>query len=133
MSVNNKKSMKLALAKIGEALDEYRGVVTKENQEQADFERAWKTEIEIECLTERVKLLTEMLDKANSLLRSAFEIAKREGKDTYWPGFKNGLDEILKEQHRVMYPKQYVSKVEFPSHVFGPTMLEHKENEHDNS
>ena len=48
--------------------------------------------------------LTGALERANSFLRSAYSVAERQGQRTYWEGFKNGLDKILLEQHKILYP-----------------------------
>ncbi len=50
--------------------------------------------------------LMEALKSANSLCRSANEIAKREGQDTNWESFQKKLDESLAIQHRVLYPAE---------------------------
>lgn len=43
------------------------------------------------------------LEIANGLIRSAFEIAKRNGKDTNWVAFRKQLDKELKRQHKILY------------------------------
>lgn len=52
----------------------------------------WHTEAELE------------LDEVNSLLRSAYQIALRDGKDTNWEAWRNQLFKVLKKQHKLMYP-----------------------------
>ena len=52
----------------------------------------WHTEAEFE------------FEQANSLLRSAYAIALREGKDTNWEAWRNQLLKELKRQHKIMYP-----------------------------
>ena len=54
-------------------------------------------------ITEEISLQTE----ANSLLRSAYQIALREGKDTNWEAFKISLwKELIREQEKII-PKIY--------------------------
>ena len=43
--------------------------------------------------------------EANEVCRSAYQIAARGGAETNWPAFKARLDEALKRQHELMYPK----------------------------
>lgn len=54
--------------------------------------------------------LTKRLEASNSLLRSAFQIAKREIEEgcghTNWKAFKDRVEEELKIQHLIMYPKK---------------------------
>lgn len=54
--------------------------------------------------------VAEMLRAANDVLRSASEIAKRNGEKTNWESFRAALDSVLKEQHRVMYPEPLESR-----------------------
>lgn len=42
--------------------------------------------------------------RANEVLRSAAEIAKRDGRETNWPAFTARLNDVLYEQHRLMVP-----------------------------
>jgi hypothetical protein len=51
-----------------------------------------------------IRKLAAALVDANDLCRSASEIAKRKGKATRWPAFRDCLSESLERQHRVMYP-----------------------------
>lgn len=47
--------------------------------------------------------LMEEIKQSNSLLRSAFMIAKRDGKETNWEAFRGQLDIALERQHKMMY------------------------------
>lgn len=38
------------------------------------------------------------MQEANELLRSAYQIASREGKDTYWEALKNNIEKELLKQ-----------------------------------
>lgn len=49
------------------------------------------------------------LEKANSLLRSAFSIVQRSGENTNWQGFCKQISAALERQHKIMYPEQYES------------------------
>lgn len=57
--------------------------------------------------SERQKELVEALEDANSLCRSAHEVAKRKGGDTHWIPFRDRLMESLERQHRALHPEQY--------------------------
>lgn len=46
----------------------------------------------------------EQLKDANDALRSAYEVAKREGKDTRWPEFTARIKKSLDAQHKVLFP-----------------------------
>lgn len=52
-------------------------------------------------LEEAVRLA---LVEPNSLLRSAYAIAKRDGKDTNWESFRKLLLKELEIEHKIMYP-----------------------------
>lgn len=51
--------------------------------------------------------LAKALDSANSLCRSASDIAKRRGKQTNWEAFEKKLDASLLVQHMAMYPDHH--------------------------
>ena len=46
----------------------------------------------------------KMLAEANELLRSAWQIANRGGKETDWPAWRAKLEESLKRQHDALHP-----------------------------
>lgn len=50
--------------------------------------------------------LIEEIKQSNDLLRSAWMIAKRDGKDTNWEAFRGQLSIALERQHKMMYPKE---------------------------
>ncbi len=52
-------------------------------------------EIEIEKLKCDVKILQDSMENQKSLLRSAYQIAERNGKDTNWDAFKHNVQEEL--------------------------------------
>jgi len=52
----------------------------------------------------RVRALSAALEDANSLCRSAYQIAERSG-SANWPAFRARLAESLDRQHAVMYPQ----------------------------
>ena len=54
-------------------------------------------------LNEEIKRLMDEVKESNDLLRSAFMIAKRDGKDTNWEAFRGQLDIALARQHTMMY------------------------------
>ena len=45
------------------------------------------------------------IKESNDLLRSAFMIAKRDGKETNWDAWRKQLDIALARQHKMMYGK----------------------------
>ena len=61
---------------------------------------------EIARLTQRVRELEEEVKESNGLLRSTYQIAKRDGKDTNWEAFRNQVYIALVRQHEQMYPKE---------------------------
>ena len=44
------------------------------------------------------------MEEANSLLRSAYQVALREGKETNWEAFKKCVYKELVIEHKIMYP-----------------------------
>lgn len=58
--------------------------------------------IEDQLKAENERLMEE-IKQSNSLLRSAFMIAKRDGKETNWEAFRGQLDIALERQHKMMY------------------------------
>jgi hypothetical protein len=48
------------------------------------------------------KNLLNLLGQANSLLRSAYAIASRNGVDTNWEAFKNQVEMALDSEHEVL-------------------------------
>ena len=57
-------------------------------------------------LTQRVRELEEEVKESNGLLRSAYQIAKRDGKDTNWEAFRNQVYIALVRQHEQMYGEE---------------------------
>lgn len=53
----------------------------------------------------RKQELEAEIKESNDLLRSAFMIAKRDGKDTNWEAWHNQLSVALARQHAMMYGK----------------------------
>jgi thioesterase domain-containing protein len=49
--------------------------------------------------------LIKEIKESNDLLRSAFMIAKRDGKETNWEAFRNQVSIALERQHKMMYGK----------------------------
>jgi hypothetical protein len=47
-------------------------------------------------------LFTSELEKANQLLRSAYQIAHRKGKDTNWDSFEKQLKAELEREHGLL-------------------------------
>jgi len=46
-----------------------------------------------------MKKIEKLLLESNDALRSAYQVAKRDGKETNWPAFKNMLSGVLDRQH----------------------------------
>jgi hypothetical protein len=78
-----------------------------------DFGEAGDGKLTMRTATE-LRRLDKMLTNANELLRSAYQIAKREGESTNWEAWvyqlKNGLD----DQHAVMHPSGHNAEVCHP-------------------
>lgn len=51
-----------------------------------------------------VSHLREALAEANEVLRSAYQIAARQGRDTNWDVYIERLHDVLAKQHAIMYP-----------------------------
>jgi hypothetical protein len=51
---------------------------------------------------EEVQVLKKELAKANSLLRSAYSIAEREGEKTNWWAFRMQLLEVLEDEREIL-------------------------------
>ena len=51
-----------------------------------------------------LRSLDKILTEANELLRSAYQIAKREGESTNWEAWINQLKSGLNDQHALMHP-----------------------------
>jgi hypothetical protein len=49
-----------------------------------------------------VNFFIEELAKANSLLRSAYSIASRNGADTNWESFRNQVGKLLNDEHEIL-------------------------------
>lgn len=56
------------------------------------------------ALMMRMIRMRQALEHANSLCRSAFQIAARDGKETNWIAFRACLKKSLEIQHAVMFP-----------------------------
>ena len=57
------------------------------------------------ALIEEIKRLTRALEEANGMCRSAFQIAERDGAETNWNAFREGLRVALANQHAILHPK----------------------------
>jgi hypothetical protein len=62
-------------------------------------------EIRIASFDQVKKVMEAEIKESNDLLRSAWMIAKRDGKDTNWEAFRGQLNIALERQHKMMYPK----------------------------
>jgi len=51
------------------------------------------------------EMMEAEIKASNDLLRSAWMIAKRDGKDTNWEAFREQLNSALERQHAMMYGK----------------------------
>lgn len=54
---------------------------------------------ELEVMTARVELLREAHTLANDALRSAWQVAERDGRNTNWPMFRSTLRASLEASH----------------------------------
>jgi len=81
-------------------------------KERLETETIDKLYLELSQVTRAVNArelgLIDMVKEASQLLRSARTIAKRRGEKTNWDTFEKSLERVLKEQHKIMYPKKGV-------------------------
>ena len=56
-------------------------------------------------LNEEIKRLMDEVKESNQIIRSAYSIAKRDGKETNWEAFRNQVSIALERQHKMMYGK----------------------------
>ncbi len=54
----------------------------------------------------QVDPLVSHLRETNEVLRSAYQIAQRGGKETNWAAFTKRLEGVLKRQHALLYPNR---------------------------
>lgn len=57
---------------------------------------------ELEILRAQVEVLREVHELANGALRSAWQIAEREGQRTNWPAFRETLRHSLEASHHAL-------------------------------
>lgn len=67
----------------------------------------------VEGLCDLVLYLMELIEKqkaalaeANEVLRSAYSVAARQGKETNWEAFTNRVDGVLKAQHPMIFGRE---------------------------
>ena len=63
--------------------------------------------------TQRELDLVAALSKANSLLRSCRALVHRRGQDTRWEAISDRLDEVLSEQHKILYEPTPIAAPDF--------------------
>lgn len=76
----------------------------KHDHRSGDHECVSNLQDSVEALTAEGSELKKLLKEANSALRSAAEIAQRDGKDTNWDAFRSRIAAVLLPQHKYMYP-----------------------------
>ena len=81
-------------------VDSFEGTIRERNIKIAELQS------EIERLTAEKATLKSEVEESNGLLRSAFQIAKRDGKDTNWEAFRNQVYIALVRQHEQMYGEE---------------------------
>ena len=64
-----------------------------------------RLEAMVDRTVETIVDLRAELYEANSLLRSAYQIAARSGRETNWLAFINQLEDALARQHKIIYNK----------------------------
>lgn len=59
-------------------------------------------------------VLVNYLEPANQLLRSAYQIASRNGESVAWKAFANQLEDELKREHKILHPEtpQHTKEIE---------------------
>ena len=80
----------------------------REAQDRLDEQRNLVRDLTtvLEKRNDEIKRLSEALTEANDMLRSAYQVAKRDGAETGWEAFRTRLAAVLKKQHAIMYPKE---------------------------
>ena len=74
-------------------------------RQKVDPEKSRLTEENVH-LTQRVRELVVEVEESNGLLRSTYQIASRDGKDTNWEAFRNQVHIALVRQHEQMYGEE---------------------------
>ena len=75
-------------------------------------EAQWMARMLTKCCTNYTSTIRKeelgdvMHGGANSLLRTTYQIAQRNGERTNWIAFRKRLTAELKRQHKIMYPKK---------------------------
>ena len=57
------------------------------------------------ALIHEIKRLTTALEDANGMCRAAFQIAERQGAETDWNAFREGMRVTLANQQAILHPK----------------------------
>ena len=70
-----------------------------------DLMLAYENDLVLLSVYGKLKRAEAEIKESNDLLRSAWMIAKRDGKDTNWEAFRGQLNIALERQHAMMYPK----------------------------
>ena len=79
--------------------NDYAYTIDKEMMEK----RIAELETYIDDFDEDFERLKDEIKESNGLLRSAFMIAKRDGKETNWEAWRKQLEITLTRQHKMMY------------------------------
>lgn len=82
---------------------DYAYTIDKEMMEMME-KRIAELETYIDDFDEDFERLKDEVKESNGLLRSAFMIAKRDGKETNWEAWRKQLEIALERQHAMMYP-----------------------------
>lgn len=66
------------------------------SKQAGEITSAWRQSLD------EIDKLMKMLGQANSLLRSAYKIAERQGRKTNWSAFQKRVHAALEKQHDVL-------------------------------
>ena len=81
----------------------YSQQLTRENERLQDLILAHENDLVLLAVCGKLERAEAEIKESNDLLRSAFMIAKRDGKETNWEAWRKQLDIALARQHAMMY------------------------------
>ena len=76
-----------------------------EIERQRDLISAYENDLVLLSVYGKLKRAEAEIKESNDLLRSAFMIAKRDGKETNWEAFHHQISVALERQHKIIYQK----------------------------
>jgi len=87
----------------GTYIEKYLERTLDEIERQRDLISAYENDLVLLSVYGKLKRIESEIKESNDLLRSAFMIAKRDGKETNWEAWRKQLNNALERQHAMMY------------------------------